>query len=294
MIPQFQHKSSTSLAMWMDNVLAHRGQAFSNRTGLFYVQTDERLDPRYTPYASPYKQWITDSSVSGAYIPSGVSGSDGFIPRGESGLVLDFNNGRALFSGDGVDNLGGTVSGTFAVKDFNIYLTNQNEEDLIVESKFDNNNRFRSIASGIAPYKEATPAIFVSLQETTIEPFAFGGLNKNNLFFRCTVFADNLYQLDGALSLFTDTYNEVFPEFHFADYPLTELGDVKDSPSITNTSGNGYVYGTLAKERKGESFMYYIENVYTSKISQSISKKTHDGLFLGVIDFEVCKSRYSR
>ena len=53
MIPQFQHTSSTSLAMWMDNVLAHRGQAFSNRTGLFYAQTDERLDPRYTPYASP-------------------------------------------------------------------------------------------------------------------------------------------------------------------------------------------------------------------------------------------------
>jgi hypothetical protein len=293
MIPQFQHKSSTSLAMWMDSVLTHRGQAFSNRTGVFYPQTDDRLDPRYTPYASPYKQWVTDSSASGIHMPSGISGNGGFIPRGESGLVLDFNNGRALFSGDGSEDFNYTLSGTFPVKDFNIYLTNQSEEDLIVESKFDNNNRFQSIGSGIAPYKEATPAIFVSLHDSTIEPFAFGGLKKTNLFFRCTVFADNLYQLDGALSLFVDTYDEAFPEFHFADYPLTELGDIKDAPSTVNTSGAGYNYDSLVSERKGESFLYYIENVHASKVSQSVSKKTHDGLFLGVIDFEVCKSRYT-
>jgi len=300
MIPQFQHKSSTSLAIWMDYVLLHRGQAFSNKTGLFYAQTDTRLDPTYTPYASPYKQWVTDSSVSGVQIPTGISGSSsdfgGFIPRGTSGLSLDFQNGRVMFTGDNalISGLDQTLSGSYSVKDFNLYLTNQTEEDLILENKFDSNNRFIPMASGIAPYKEATPAIFISLQDATVQPFAFGGLNQSNLYFRCTVFADNLYQLDGALSLFTDTYNDVYPEFHFSDYPLNELGDIKDSPSISNTTGAGYRYGDLVTSRRGESFLYYIESVKTSKISQSISKKTHDGLFLGVIDFEVCKARYTK
>ena len=72
---------------------------------------DERL-PMYPDdpvnglisYNSEYKQWVYDSDADQAEIPTGVyidtgDGNYNFCPRGESGLSLDFENGRVLLSG---------------------------------------------------------------------------------------------------------------------------------------------------------------------------------------------------
>ena len=53
--------------------------------------------------------------------------------------------------------------------------------------------------AGIAPYKQVVPAIFVNQNWSENEPFAFGGEDKTTTSIRCVVFAENTYQLDGAL-----------------------------------------------------------------------------------------------
>ena len=102
-----------------------------------------------------------DESIEGANIPSGVYDNGTFVPRGQDGLKIDFDNGRVIFdSSFGANKT--TLSGDYTVKDFNFYITNQTEEQLIVESKFDSNSRFKQSLGGIEPYKQVIPAIFVN------------------------------------------------------------------------------------------------------------------------------------
>ena len=121
MIPQFQHEATTSFSLWLDNYLVKCAEAYSNKSGNFYYTPDDRL-PMYpddsvnglVSYNSEYKQWVCDSDATNAYIPSGVyidtgDGSYNFCERGQSGLRIDFENGRVLLSGaffpENYDNL---------------------------------------------------------------------------------------------------------------------------------------------------------------------------------------------
>ena len=76
MKPQYQHKVMTSFFLWFDNYLLSEGAACSIKTGKFFIdQTDERLSNSYSIYASPYKQWVTDSGIAlkSADVPNEVS-----------------------------------------------------------------------------------------------------------------------------------------------------------------------------------------------------------------------------
>ena len=134
---QFQHKVTTSFFLWFDNFLLKKGEAYSNKTGQLYYYSDPRLDSDYVAYGSPYKQWVTDSSITGATIPTGVHFGTDTSGRSD-GIAFDFDNGRVLVE-DSIT--GSTITGEFAVKDFSIYLTNDTEDDLIVENKYVVNSR---------------------------------------------------------------------------------------------------------------------------------------------------------
>ena len=83
MIEQFQHKLTTSFFLWFDNFLLEKGEAYTNSTGEFFYYDDPRLDATYKAYGSPYKQWVTDSSITDAIIPTGVFINDSFSGRDE-------------------------------------------------------------------------------------------------------------------------------------------------------------------------------------------------------------------
>ena len=92
MIEQFQHKLTTSFFMWFDNFLLTKGEAYTNTTGEFFYYDDPRVDSDYNVFGSPYKQWVTDSSITDANVPSGVFIGGNFSGR-DDGVVLDFDNG---------------------------------------------------------------------------------------------------------------------------------------------------------------------------------------------------------
>ena len=281
MKPQFQHELTTSFMLWADNYILRRGEAYTNYTSTFYPDTgDLRLGDNLVAYNSPHKQWVFDEGISSATIPSGVMDEGVEINRGDDGLILDFDNGRVILNSSyGMEKT--TVSGSYAVKDFNFYITNQTEEQLIIESKYNSNSRFKQELSGIAPYSPVIPAIFVNPESSENEPFAFGGEDKTSTNIRCVIFAENTYQLDGALSIFGDSKNEVFGKLSFEDYPLSEYGDA-----------SGFNYKTLA-ESKGGTF-FHVEQVRTSKLSDRINKNIDPSLFIGFIDFEVSNLRFPR
>ena len=280
MIEQFQHKLTSSFFLWFDNFLLKKGEAYSNKTGELFNYVDPRLDSRYVAYGSPYKQWVTDSSIAGAVIPTGVSVVGAGTSGRDDGVVFDFENGRALFSGSDTSM---TITGEFAVKDFSVYLTNDTEDDLIVENKYTVNSR---IPSGpltyIEPYDDVIPAIFLSISQAENSPFALGGMQETKIQAKAVILAEDTYQLDGVMSIFMDSVNEVIAAIPMSGYPITELGDLKD--------GN-FNYTGLANDYGGET-KFCIEKVKTSKLTDRTRNVLANELYVGFVDFDIEQYRY--
>ena len=112
----FNHKLLTSFYLWFDHYLLTTGEAFSNQNTIFYPSIDNSL-PGYSIFASPYHQFVYDSSVPNANVLSGVApvNSDNVIGRGVSGLMFDYQNGRVFadlaVTGELYDYITGSYSG---------------------------------------------------------------------------------------------------------------------------------------------------------------------------------------
>mgnify|MGYP003114914539 CR=1 FL=1 len=276
---QFQHKLTTSFFLWFDNFLLTKGEAFSNKTGEFFYYDDTRLDSTYKAYGSPFKQWVTDSSVTGATVPSGVYIGGDFSGR-NNGVVIDFENGRALVSGSDEDL---TITGEFSVKDFNVYMTNDTEEDLVVENKYTVNSRLPSGPyTYIQPYDDVVPAIFISSSDASNTPFALGGMQDTKVSMKAVILAEDTYQLDGVLSIFMDSIDECITPIPMTGYPTTELGDLKD---------NSYNYTNVEDGYSGV-IKFYVDDVRTSKLTDRDRKSLAHDLYVGFLDFDVQQYRF--
>ena len=283
MKPQFQHEVTTSFVLWLDNYLLKKGEAFKNVTSSLYYLEDDRM-PGFHSYSSPYKQWIFDKSITGSKVPDEITALTGEITRAD-GLILDYENGRALLPTASFTNAE-SLTATYSVKDFNIYVTNQTEEELITENKFETNSRFKQEEFAIAPYSQVLPAIIISNPYGRNQPFCLGGEDQTIMDIRCVVMAENIYQLDGALSIFADASQEVFGKLKFEDYPLTEYGDAVD-----------FFYNSLVNQRVIESNqrdLCYVSSVTASKLSDRVSKRIDPTLFVGFIDFSISSYRFPR
>ena len=284
MKPQYQHKVLTSFVLWFDNFLLQQGEAYSNKTGQLYYMEDDRLPSSYVRYSSPYKQWVTDSSITGSTnptIPTSIMGSG----RSDN-FIFDFENGGIIHTGSSSIGSNQTITGTFAVKDFNVYVTNDTEEDLILEKKFKKNSRYGgSETTGIDPYDQATPAIFINNEVARNVPFAFGGEDQTRMTIKAVVLAENTYQLDGVLSIFADSRHKNINLIPFTGHPATEYGDI---------DGGSYNYTGLIDTYKDAEEPLYIEDVTVSKFSERAKKQNLGGLEVGFIDFEVYQNRYPR
>jgi hypothetical protein len=279
MIEQFHHKFTNSFFLWFDNFLLTKGQAYSNLTGTFYNYSDERLDPNYNAFGSAYKQWVNDSSISGAAIPSGVYISGSFSGLSPS-LMVDFENGRILSSGVSTS---APITGSFPVKDFNIYFSNETEEDIIIENKYNTNSRITTNTENyIEPYDQVLPAIFLSLNTSHNEGFAFGGMEETSISAKAIILAENNYQLDGALSIFSDSKNEVFPVIPMSEHPMNEFGGLK----------TGYYSYIDLKNQYSSGPVFYIDQAKTSKLTDKHRKLLSSDFYVGFIDFEIKQHRY--
>lgn len=300
MQPQFQHKLITSFTLWLDNHLLTKGQAFRNINNHTLIH---KSDPTLTDqniFSSAYKQWVFDSSVPNATVNNYVSGL-GFTDLNRSlysDLKIDYNNGRIMYDSSNTAITSSTkFQVNFAVKDFNIYVTDETEEDLVIENKYNTNNRYSSLTDStpIEPYVPVTPAIFVSFQESQNKPFALGGLDETSTEIRCVIFAENSFQLDGALSILNDSNKKTIAEIDFEDYPLNEFGDLKtgaNSYNLTDGDGNpSFNYTGLAASKTSQ---FFIEDVIVSKLSDRIKQKINPNLFIGFVDFEISKHRNPR
>jgi len=270
---QFVHTLTNSFMLWFDHFLLEKGEAFSKQTGTFYHTPDDFLDDSYVPFSSPYKQFVTDSSIAGAVLPTAIAGGSHYI---------DYNNGRIVETGSNYTS-SSTITGTFAVKDFNIYFTNETEDDLVVENKYEVNSRIPTYnESGIAPYDQVVPAVFLSTATMQNQGFAFGGEEATTVRANAVVLSDDPYKLDGVLSIFGDSHNEVFSPIPMSGHPMNEYGDLKDGTYSYNTLSNAY----------NSKNPFLVDNVTTSKLTDKARKSLANDLYVGFIDFDLKIHRF--
>ena len=286
MIPQFQHRLTSSFMMWFDNYLLTKGQAFTNTTGVFYNYEDERMPSVYKVFGSSYKQWVSDYSINGATIPSGVfvngvfKGRETGASNTTSSNILDFDNGRALLSGVSATAV---VTGSFAVKDFNIYYTNDSEEDLILDRKYSLNNNIgtNNVMTYVTPYDQMVPAIYINNASIKNEPFAFGGTNQTRTSMNAVVITQDPYNLDGVLSIFADSFNQCIVDIPYTESAYTEYGDLKSG---------FYNYQSL-KNKYINQQQFFVDKVVTSKLNDKERKSLLNDLYVGFIDFDISMIR---
>jgi len=280
--PQFIHNVTNSFTLWADHILLSRGGAYTNITGAFTGYSDDRLPDGYSAYGCPHKEWVMNSAITGASIPSGFYVGGVFTPRSDS-FALDFQNGRVIGSG-----LVGAITGSYSVKDFNIYNSNQDEESLIIEVCQSQSQSYNNIGSDISvpylpPYQPKIPAIFINTETQENKPLALGGTDSSNVKFNMIIFAHEPYQLDGVLGLFADTGDEMFKELPLESAPLTQWGDIK----------NGYYNYTELVAASGTNNCF-IDEARSSKITDSLRRGLKTELYIGMCDFIVTQYRNPR
>ena len=285
MKPTFTHNVINSFFLWFDNFLMTKGDAYKTYTTKLYNYQDPRLGGDKVVYGSPYKQWVYDKNITGATIPSGFTINNQFVSTGTSGMRIDFDNGRIIFN-SGVST-GLNITGTYSVKEVNSYITDQPEDNLIIENKFVTNSRFTVSENYIAPYNPVTPCIFASIQTAHNTAFAFGVEDETKCIIKVVAFCENLYQLDGVLSVFGDSYNEIFSIIPMTGHPLGEFNEMK-----TGAYPTGYDYKNLNNAYNSQTL--FISHVETSKIRDSVIKELNPILHIGFLDFEIKTYRYPR
>ena len=219
---QFNNIAMTSMLFWFDNKLLTKGEAFTNYSSNFWP-IETRYYGYYT-YGAPFKQMVIDESVPNANIISGVYINNTFTTVGQNYLSgINASQGQLYFS-QPIADTPTSISGNYAVKDFNVYLTSETEEDLLFETQFQLKPQTYQNPTGLAPNFETYPVIYLKYQGGANEPLAFGGLDKTNINVRAIVLSDNIFKLDAVTSIFRDTSRNLVPLIYDNEMPFNMLG----------------------------------------------------------------------
>lgn len=205
---QFQHYIMSSLKLWVENTILSKGQTFNNSSGIFYNIAQQRSD--VFTYGLPFKPLVSDASIAGASIMSGVYLDNIFIRPGQSGLVdVNFEQGEVYFSSGITPN---RISGNYAINDFNIRLVDRPQEDLLIETKYELKPRLNFNAiTGIGVGQLTFPVIYINSFAGSNSPWALGGLDEQNTNIRLIVLGDSQFVTDGICSIFKDKERTLIP-----------------------------------------------------------------------------------
>jgi hypothetical protein len=274
---QLDNLLMSSMLMWMDHVILKKGEAYKNFSSRFYPVTN--IYNGFYSYGLPFKQVVCDSSISGANILSGVYVNNNFKTIGQNNLTgISPQNGQVYFTSAQGSN---TISGNYAVKDFNLYLTNQPEEEILFESQYQARPKTTQTPTGLAIEAITYPCIFLKNNGGINQPFAFGGQDNTQISVRAVVMADNMFNLDALCSILKDTARDYVP---LINSPFNNFGGLD--------SGH-YNYDTLTQNIDIGVNGFYISEVNVSKIFANLNAKNNQ-VFPAFIDFTLNNIRYPR
>jgi hypothetical protein len=288
MIPQFDNILMTSMLLWMDNKIVTNGQAYTNYQSAFYPLTN--MIYGYYTYGAPLKQMVIDSSISGANIISGVYVNGVFTIPGQNNLSgINATEGQLYFS-QPISNPSKVLSGNYAIKDYNIYLTSKTEENLLFETQYQINPKTYQNPTGLPIGSETYPVIYLKYQGGKNKPLAFGGFDQTVSNVRAVILSDSVFSLDAVTSIMRDTSRTLIPLIYPNEMPFNSLGSV-------SVSGNNFNYINYTANKANTDDYLYINEVNVTKTDTRLLSATNSlnrNVYSAFVDFEVIKNRYPR
>jgi hypothetical protein len=294
MKPQFDNQIMSSLLLWFDNKLLTKGEAYQNTTGQFYSVSDEYYG--YDTYASTYSQIVSDFSITGAVIPTGLYVGNTFAEVGSNNLhAIDYNNGRSYWS----TAQSSDVTGSFSIKDFNVFLTNSTEDEILFQTQYTNRNEISTVVpTGLEPGTKTYPVVYLKNDGSFNEPFAFGGQDNTVMKVRAIVVADSQFEIDAIGSLFRDQEKSLVPIFEASEMPFNSFGFYKNFNPATPATALSTVYNyTGVTDGKSETQSFFLEEVNVSRFDRVLEnevRKFNPNVYSTIIDFEINKVRFPR
>ena len=287
MKPQFDNQVMSSLLLWFDNKLLTEAEAYQNTTGEFYNVSEEYYG--YKTYASTYSQIVSDASVTGATIPTGLYVGNNLVNVGEGGsdglYAIDYNNARSYWSG----NQSSSVTGSFSIKDFNVFLTNSTEDEILFQTQYTNRNEISTVVpTGLEAGTRTYPVVYLKNDGGFNEPFAFGGQDNTIINVRAIVVADSQFEIDAIGSFFRDKEKSFVPMFEASEMPFDQFGYYRNGVQYNYT---GVTYN------KSESQHFFLEEVNVSRFDRVLEnevRKFNPNVYSTIIDFEISKIRFPR
>ena len=287
MKPQFDNQIMSSFLLWFDNKILTKGEAYQNTTGEFYSVSDEFYG--YQTYASSYSQFVSDASITGATIPTGLYVGNTLINVGEGGSdglhAIDYGNGRSYWSGAQSQ----AVTGSFSIKDFNVFLTNSTEDEILFQTQYTNRNQISSVVpTGLEGDTKTYPVVYLKNNGSFNEPFALGGQDNTVMNIRAIVIADSQFDIDAIGSLFRDTQMTNIPIFEASEMPFNQFGYYNN--------GTQYNY-TSVTSSKSEADTVFLEEVSVARFDRVLEnevRKFNPNVYSTLIDFELNKIRFPR
>ncbi len=284
---QYEHKVISSFLLFLEHELGKRGQAYTNHTSDFYPISGGHQN--YYTYAAPFKQFVFDDSIKysnngntrAPQIPSGVYVNNEYLIPGNGDLVsIDYTKGQLYFSSDYPSQNNTLPRASYAVKDFNIYLTNEPEHKLLFETQFKISPKVSQNPTGLAEDIQTYPALYVKNLDSNNENISFGLRTVDtSMYIRVIALCDSAYLLDAACSLMKDFGRRKVPILEGAEQPFGPLGYTGQEPfSYENTVSGKF-------ESEDDHLLIHDVNVSKRSQNQTDFKNLNSEVFVGFIDF---------
>jgi len=296
---QFDHILQSSFYLWFDDKLTRQAEGYIDTGGQEFdvvvrggsedaLDIPDNLDAYYCSDRQLVNNGLTE--------PSGVYVDGGFVAQGDPAyeLLIDHSEGRILTkstASGGLDLISAEVTGNFKRKEINVYITNETEEQLLLQNDFILSDvvgepTYLKQQAELGDRKYTLPAAFISLNASSNENWALGGVDDTKTLIRVVVITDSNYSLDAVLSLFRDCKSTCFKMVEFEDFPFGEFYHVKKFP---------YYYPDFISEHASDSRdSAYIEKVTSSKLFDRSGTQIPQGLRIGFIDFNISCIRMPR
>jgi hypothetical protein len=257
MLQHWDNLVISSFSLYLDHQLVKNAGAYTNHSGLLYL-SNTKYEDKHT-YASPFSQFISDSSISGPIVMTGLYLSGSFIPTGTSGFFgVDYEKGRVYFN---TPVAGGAISGQYAIKDFNVCVTSKPDEKILFEQKVNLRPKLSMTPTGLLDNQITYPLIYIKKEHTEDEAFAFGGTKQTNMTIKAIVMADTQFKIDAVEGYMRDLMHTNVPILNQEEMPYNRYGGLKSGV---------YHYDNLTSGKVTAGSGAWISNVYSTKLNKNL------------------------
>jgi len=263
MNPTIDQTIISSFKEYLDHKIVSKLGAWKNVSApLFLDPNDDRMTG-YKKVNSGSRQFLYDSSVSGAVIADPSQ----FASSGWREAKTDFKNSRFLVTQS--ETATAPSSGTFAVKHFNSYVSSMDDVDLFENTNFGLGPEMLSQIAAVGADSYYAPCYFIKSSTTENKPLELGGLENTIFNLKIVCFVKSEGELISLASIIRDLRSSTLPIL--LDTPLDYFNDIKSRPwsyhtevqkSITAGSPTIYVNEANFTPLKMDGSMVKMKNTY--------------------------------